>query len=87
MLSRDEARRSGSGMLADARALRAAFPDEAALRGVEIGPAPTGGEPPELAAAMKYLWDEMGLVRAGRAGTLAVLDDEIAHVESLLARL
>lgn len=83
----DEVRRMGSGMLADARAIRAVYPDEAAMRGVDIGPAPAGGEPPTLAAAMKYLWDEMGLVRAGRAGTLAVLDDEIANVESLLARL
>ena len=38
-------------------------------------------------AALRYLRAEMVLVRDGRAGTLTVLDDEIAHAEELLLSL
>jgi hypothetical protein len=77
--------------LAQARALRAAFPDPAAMAQVAVGdgwPKPPGGDGLSgVWAALRYLRDEMVLVRDGRAGTLAVLDDEIAHVEHQLARV
>ncbi len=38
-------------------------------------------------AALGYLLDEVRLVAAGRAGTTAVLADEIAHTEAAVARL
>jgi hypothetical protein len=87
-MGRDSVTAAGMRMLDEARALRRAFPDAAALRGVTVSPlaaAPAGGE--ALGAALRYLWDEMVLVRDGKAGTLAVLDDEIAHAERLLAGL
>ena len=72
-------------ILAEARAIRAAFPDTQAMQGVTISPLPpepTGGA--ALRAALRYLRDEMVLVRAGKADDLVVLDDEIAGVEHLL---
>jgi hypothetical protein len=78
---------AGRQLLTEARSLRASFPDPVAVGSVAISPLPDGAEYPALAAAMKHLRDEMLLVRAGQAGTIGVLDDEIAIVESLLARL
>jgi hypothetical protein len=74
-------------MLSEARALRAAFPDGAAMRGLPVSPLPPGQGPEasEFRTALGYLRDEMLLVRAGKADDLGVLDDEIAHVERLLS--
>lgn len=87
-MERDMLRAAGRQLLDEAEALRQAFPDAAALRDLPVGPrvGPGDGSGP-LRAALGYLRDEMLVVRGGRAGTLAVLDDEMAHVEDLLARL
>ena len=74
-------------MLCEARALRTAFPDAEAMRGLPIGDLPPEGSgegAAELRAALAYLRDEMLMVRAGRARDLTVLDDEIAYAESLV---
>jgi hypothetical protein len=76
-------------MLGEARALRAAFPDAGAMSGLPVSDLPPRDPDEnvwvaECRAALIYLRDEMILVRAGKTGTLAVLDDEIACVERLL---
>jgi len=68
-------------LLDQARALEAAFPDGVA--GLSVADLPDGG-PPDLIPALRYLRDEMLLVRAGNVTDLTVLDDEIACVERLL---
>jgi hypothetical protein len=82
--------RTMTRMLNEARALRAAYPDAEAMRALPVGALPAespGGDAASaLRAALGYLRDEMLLVRAGRAGNLIVLDDEIACVEGLLPR-
>lgn len=82
----------GGRMLGEARALRAAFPDAGAMGALPVSTLPpaAAGEAAgatALRAALGYLRDEMLLVRAGKAGSLTVLDDEIAHAESLLPYL
>jgi hypothetical protein len=73
-------------MLAEARALRAAFPNVDAMRDLPVSALPPtdGEQPSECRVALGYLRDEMLLVRAGKAESLTVLDDEIAGVERLL---
>ena len=78
-----------SRMLAEARALRAAFPDADAMRELSVSPLPPG---PGVGsgdhhAALGYLRDEMLFVRAGGAFDLTVLDDEMTCVERLLDRV
>lgn len=79
---------AGRQLLHEAEALREAFPDATALRDLPVGArvSPGDGYGP-LRAALGYLRDEMLVVRDGKANTLAVLDDEMAHAEDLLARL
>ncbi len=77
----------GRQLLGEARALRAAFPDRDAMNDVTITPLAGGDGFEALRSAMVYLRDEMVLVREGKSETLTVLDDEIAHTESVLARL
>ena len=87
-MDRSELRALGRRLLEEARALRAAFPDVAAMRELSVSAAraePFGDD--EFAAALGYLRDEMLLVRAGGTDTLTVLDDEIALAESLLTTL
>jgi hypothetical protein len=79
----------GTRMLGEARALRAAFPDADAMRGLPVtvipaAPPDEGETAHEYRAALGYLRDEMLLVRAGRATDLTVLNDEIVCVERLL---
>jgi hypothetical protein len=57
-------------LLREAHALRTAFPDLEAMQSVTIS------DLPEVAA--RFLRDEMLLVRAGKSGTLNVLEDEMA---------
>jgi hypothetical protein len=82
----------GERLLGQAALLRAAYPDDAAMRLLPVaGPwdwPPGGGEEIATArAALGNLRDEMLLVRDGRATSLGVLDDEIACTRRLLARL
>jgi hypothetical protein len=91
-MSRDDVRAAGERLLAAARSVRAAFPDVGAMRRVAIGDRPdcSVGEAPEAArcrAALGFLWDELALVRAGKADTRTVLDDEMTHAAGLLAGL
>jgi hypothetical protein len=80
-----EARHAASRLLAEARAVRAAFPEVDAMREVRVSDLPGDGqEAPDCPAALRYLRDEMLVVRAGQASDLTVLDDEIAGVECLL---
>jgi hypothetical protein len=79
----------GMRMLREARALRAAFPDANAMGDLPVSALPPespneGDEVIEYRTALRYLRDEMLLVRAGKADDLTVLDDEIACVERLL---
>jgi hypothetical protein len=79
-------------MLGEARALRAAFPNAGVMGGLPVSAVPAAagvedGETTAYRAALGYLRDEMLLVRAGKAESLTVLDDEIACVEGLLPRL
>ena len=89
-MGRDEVRVMGSRMLAEARALRAAFPDTGAMGELPVSPVPVASdaaeEPSDCRAALGYLRDEMLVVRAGRAADLTVLDDEMANVERLLGQ-
>jgi len=81
-----ELRAMAERLLREARALRAAFPNVDAMR-VAVGEGaavPPGGA--ALRAALRYLRDEMAVVRDGRADSLVVLDDEIANVERLAPR-
>ena len=87
----NETRTTEMGLLNEARALRAAFPDVDAMRELLLSAlppeAPDGDEEATaFRAALGYLRDEMLLVRAGRADSLTVLDDEIAYTESFLSR-
>jgi hypothetical protein len=61
-------------LLSEARTLQAAFPDIEAMQRVEISDLPAGNE------SLRFLRDEMLLVRAGQAGTLTVLEDEMAAI-------
>ncbi|WP_439626139.1 hypothetical protein [Gemmata sp.] len=86
-MGRDEM--GGKRLLREARALRDAFPDADALRGLPVSAVPAGTAPEDAVpcrcrAALRCLRDEMLLVRSGAAGTLVVLDDEMARVERLL---
>lgn len=87
MVDRTELRHEGSLLLAEARELRAAFPDVGAMSGLPVSSLPEGpcdGEGlADRRAALAYLRDEMLVVRAGRAADLTVLDDEMANVERL----
>jgi hypothetical protein len=79
----------GERILDEARALRAAFPDADAMRALPVSALPPKApdedeEVTAIRAALGYLRDEMLLVRAGKADSLTVLDDEIAHTESLM---
>jgi hypothetical protein len=90
-MGRDELRVVGERLLEQARALRTAFPNLAAMRQVavgDIGTEPVGevGRAVALRAALGYLRNEMVLVRDRRADALTVLDDEIANVERLMPR-
>ena len=78
---------AGRRLLDEARALRAAFADRDAMNDVTITPLAGGVGFEDLRSAMGYLRDEMVLIRDGKSDTLTVLDDEIAHTESLLAQL
>jgi len=76
-------------MLGEARALQAAFPNTDAMRDLPVSAVPQpstdeGETARTYRAALGYLRDEMLLVRAGKADSLTVLNDEIAFVESLL---
>ncbi|VTR93567.1 unnamed protein product [Gemmata massiliana] len=75
---------SGGHMVSEARAIRAAFPDVAAMTALPVSALPpkASGDS-EARKALGYLRDEMLLVRAGTATDLTVLDDEIANVERL----
>jgi hypothetical protein len=81
-----EMRAAGAQLLAQARAVRAAYPDAAAMRAVLLSPRPDGGGRPQLLTALRSLWDEVVLVRDGKADGVGVLTDEIACVERELAR-
>jgi hypothetical protein len=81
----DEMRQACEQFLAQARAIRGAFPDAAAMRGVAIDSEPGGDGWPDLRSALRYLRDEMVFVRDGGASGVGVLDDEIAHTEAVLA--
>jgi hypothetical protein len=86
-MTRETILAAGRRMLAEARALRLAFPTPAALRATPLTPLAAAPGHEALRAALGYLWDEMVLVRDGKAGDLGVLDDEVAHAEGLLDRL
>lgn len=91
-MDRNELRALGKRLLGEARALQAVFPNESALRAVTLSVfnlEPFDGD--EVAdtfgAALRYLRDEMILVRDGKADTLTVLTDEMNNTESLLPHL
>jgi hypothetical protein len=90
-MGRTELRAAGEELLGQARALRAAFPDVAAMGALPVATLPAGlpaADPAAgLRAALGYLRDEMLLVRSGGADDLVVLDDEIAHAEGLFRGL
>lgn len=78
-----------TNMLSEARAIRAAFPNVAAMTSLPVSPLPPKAETGDAVAAdyraaLGYLRDEMLVVRAGNARDLTALDDEIACVERLL---
>ena len=85
-----ELRAAGERLLAEARAVRAAFPDAAAMRQVPAGEDAAdgsgGGEGTEFRAAVGYLCAEIAVVCAGKAADLTVLDDEMANVERAMPR-
>ncbi|MBN9520669.1 hypothetical protein J0H58_19485 [bacterium] len=80
-----------SRMLAEARALRAAFPDADAMGELPVSAVPVSPDATDALsdcrAALGYLRDEMLVVRAGKATDLTVLDDEMANVERLLRKV
>jgi hypothetical protein len=80
-------RRAAEQLLREARAMVAAYPSPTAPAVEPIRPLPddAGGEQ-ALARALANLRDEMALVRAGTAGGVVVLADEIACVERELER-
>jgi hypothetical protein len=83
-----EVRATVERLLAQSRAIRAAFPDAAGMRDLPVDPPPLVGDGrPGLSAAVRYLWDEVQLVRDGKAGGVVVLDDEMANVEALFSQL
>jgi hypothetical protein len=86
-MSQSEMRAMGIRLLNEARALRSAFPDTDAMREMPVSDLPpdsAGEAASEYRTALRYLHDEMLLVRSGKADSLTVLDDEIACVERLL---
>ncbi|WP_439628877.1 hypothetical protein [Gemmata sp.] len=85
-MDREEIEAIGVRLLAEARALREAFPDAAVVPGRAVPDVPDGEAGPEgaLWRALRCLRDEVALVRAGAAGTVVVLGDEIACVERLV---
>lgn len=90
-MSRHYWKAEAEALLTHARGVRAAATDGRATAAWDGAPLPGGPFPSaacrDLRAAMGYLTDELRLVAAGRAGTLAVLDDEIAHTEAVLGSL
>ena len=81
---------SGSRLLKEARAIRAAYPDLVAMRQVPLGERPDFqvGDAVKVAqcrAVLGFVWDEATRVREGKAGTLELLDDEIAYAEWLMS--
>lgn len=82
----------GRCLLKEARAIRAAYPDADAMRGVAISALNSesfhdDAGAAEFWAALGYLRAEMVLVRDAGAGTVGVLDDEIANVVRLYFRV
>ena len=91
-MDRNEVRIMGGRMLAEARALRAAFPEVGVMSELPVSPVPPGADdgaedPADGRAALGYLRDEMLVVRSGKAADLTVLDDEMANVERLLGHV
>lgn len=89
-MNQTELRALAVQMLGEARALHTAFPDVVTMRELPISVVPqeepcSGGR--TGCAALRYLRDEMLLVRAGLATELTVLNDEITCVEALLRRM
>jgi hypothetical protein len=76
---------AGERLLAEARALRAAFPDVEAMRRVPASEVEASVVVETLSAALRYLRAEVALVRSGEADCLTVLDDEIENVRRALA--
>jgi hypothetical protein len=66
-------------LLREARALQAAFPDVEAMQSVTISDQPD--------KATRFLRDEMLFVQSGKAGTLTVLEDEMAALEDEMAAI
>lgn len=88
-MDRSELRSLGKRLLKEARAIRGAYPDADTMRESPLSDVPTAsfGDDHGAAtfwAALGYLRAEMALVRNGKAGTLTVLEDEIANVESMV---
>ncbi len=90
-MDRVELLNAAAGLLRAADAVRAAWPDPAAMSRLPAGdtpPAgPADGASAALITALGYVRDELAVVRGGRADTLAVLDDEVANARRLLAAL
>jgi hypothetical protein len=61
--------------------LLAAFPNLEAMQAITISPLPAVSA--SFLRALKILRDEMILVRAGKTGTLTVLEDEIRNAEAM----
>ena len=86
-MDRNDMRTMARRILDEARSLKAAFPNQEAMRELPVSkrlPETTGAEGSALRAALVYLLDEMLLVRSGEATALTVLDDEFACVVRLL---
>jgi hypothetical protein len=91
-VERSELRALGNRLLAEARALRSACLHDGVTRELPVSEVQKGtfaddAKALTLWAALGYLREEMVLVRDGKAGTLTVLDDEIAYTEELLRSL
>ncbi|MBX9579473.1 MAG: hypothetical protein K2X87_04125 [Gemmataceae bacterium] len=71
----------GERLLAQARAVRATFPNRAAMAALPVDPLPHDGGP--LGKGLIHLRDELLLFQSGD-GDLDVLDDEIACVGRML---
>lgn len=83
-----EWRQIGERLLWEVADVRQAYPDAAAMGRVAVGPEElpaAAGRFARLRAAIGHLRDELRLVRAGGAGTLGVLDDEVDNVLRELA--
>lgn len=88
-MERNELRSLGRRLVREARAIRATYPNVEGMGELPVSavpPEPPGNEGAAFWRALGYLRAEMVLVRAGHSGTLVVLDDEIALVESLFLR-